>query len=162
MIQQTEFAEAYSQVHLPAKVALVVTERPIEGYNLITIEWFMRTSIQPPMFAISIAHSRFSHDCLEANRFFNLVYPSTELHPLCNLAGSNSGREMDKFKEGKVDWFPGKLHKLPILKESVVTLECEVITQVNSGDHTIYVGQVHYVWLDKDKELYYFEGKTKE
>jgi flavin reductase (DIM6/NTAB) family NADH-FMN oxidoreductase RutF len=159
MLQQTDFAQAYSLIHLPAKVALVVTEKPLEGYNLITIEWFMRTSIQPPMFAISIGHTRFSHDCLEAVRYFNLVLPSKELHSLCNLAGSNSGREMDKFKEGKVEFFPGKLHKLPVLKESTAVFECEVITQVKSGDHTIYVGQVQYNWFNPEKELYYFEGK---
>jgi flavin reductase (DIM6/NTAB) family NADH-FMN oxidoreductase RutF len=156
MIEQTEFSEAYARIHLPAKVALAVTEKPLGGYNLITLEWFMRTSIQPPMFAISIGHSRFSLDCLETNRFFNLVLPGEELHELCKLSGSNSGREIDKFDEGKVESFPGKLHKLPVLKESVATFECEVVTQVKSGDHTIYVGQVRYAWLNKEKELYYF------
>jgi flavin reductase (DIM6/NTAB) family NADH-FMN oxidoreductase RutF len=157
MLKQTDFAQAYSKIHLPSKVALAVTEKPMGGYNLITLEWFMRTSIMPPMFAISIGHSRFSKDCLEATRFFNLVFPSEDLHPLCKLAGSNSGREMDKFVEGKVDFFPGKLHKLPVLKESVVTFECEVVTQVNSGDHTIYVGQVHYSWWNDEIQLYYFK-----
>jgi flavin reductase (DIM6/NTAB) family NADH-FMN oxidoreductase RutF len=161
MMQQTDFAQAYALVHLPAKVALAVTEKPVGGYNLITIEWFMRTSIQPPMFAISIGHTRFSHECLQANRFFNLVIASPELHPLCNLAGSNSGREMDKFAAGNVQSLPGKLHKLPVLKEAVAVFECEVVTQVKSGDHTIYVGQVHYNWMNPGKELYYFERKDK-
>lgn len=162
MMQQTDFAQAYAMVHLPAKVALAVTEKPAGGYNLITIEWFMRTSILPPMFAISIGHTRFSHECLQANRFFNLVIPSLELHPLCNLAGSNSGREMDKFTVGKVQSLPGKLHKLPVLKEAVAVFECEVVTQVKSGDHTIYVGQVHYNWMDQDRALYFFDQKGKD
>jgi flavin reductase (DIM6/NTAB) family NADH-FMN oxidoreductase RutF len=157
MIEEVGFTEAYARIHLPAKVALAVTEKPLGGYNLITLEWFMRTSIQPPMFAISVGHSRFSLDCLETNRFFNLVFPGEELHQLCNLAGSNSGREMDKFIEGKVESFPGKLHKLPVLKESVATFECEVVTQVKSGDHNIYVGQVKYAWYNNEKELFYFK-----
>ena len=159
MLQQTDFAQAYALVHLPAKVALVVTEKPLEGYNLITIEWFMRTSIQPSMIAISIGHSRFSHDCLEANRYFNLVLPGDNLHPLCNLAGSNTGREMDKFAEGKVESFPGKLHKLPVLKDAVAVFECEVVTQVKSGDHTIYVGEARHSWMNPEQELYYFDKK---
>ena len=52
----TELSTAYAKVHLPAKVVLAVTQKPDGGYNLITLEWFMRTSIQPPMFAISIGH----------------------------------------------------------------------------------------------------------
>jgi flavin reductase (DIM6/NTAB) family NADH-FMN oxidoreductase RutF len=46
-----------------------------------------------------------------------------------------------------------------VLKDSVAVFECEVVTQVKSGDHTIYVGQVHYNWFNPDKELYYFEAK---
>lgn len=156
MIKQVDFAVAYSKVHLPSKVALVVTEKPLSGYNIMTIEWFMRTSMEPRMFAISIGHSRFTHECLEANRFFNLVLPSKELHQLCNFAGSNSGRETDKFAESMVEWLPGKLHKLPVLKESAAVFECEIVTQVNSGDHTIYIGEVHYSWVNDERELFYF------
>lgn len=159
MLNQVTFSEAYTAVHLPAKLALAVTAKPENGYNLITLEWFMRTSINPAMFAISIGHSRFSHECLEHNRYFNLVFPSTELHDLCSLAGSTSGRDTDKFAVGKVDFISGKLQKLPVLKAAVANLECEVVTQIRSGDHTIYIGQVYYSWLNQDASLYYYDRK---
>lgn len=154
-----EFTDVNSLIHLPAKVVLAVTEKPQGGYNLITLEWFMRTSIQPPMFAISIGHSRFTHDCLETNRYFNLVFPALDQKQLLSLCGSTSGRDIDKFEEGKVSSFAGKLNKLPVLKDAVANLECEIVSQVRSGDHTIYVGQVHYSWRDKDKELFYYTNK---
>lgn len=157
MVTQVSLADAYSAVHLPAKVILAVTEKPKSGYNLITLEWFMRTSINPVMFAISVGHSRYSFECLEQHKFFNLAFPSTELQPLVKLAGSTSGRDTDKFLTGNVDFQPGKLHKLPVLKEAVVNLECEVISQIRSGDHTIYIGQVHYSWLNNEKKLYFLD-----
>lgn len=156
MMQLTDLPKSYAKVHLPAKVALAVSQKPDGNFNLITIEWFMRTSIQPPMFAISIGSSRYSHDCLESNRFFNLVFPSVELKPLLSLCGSNSGRDMDKFTAGAVKSFPGKLHKLPILSDAVANFECEIVSQVRSGDHVIYIGQVHYSWQDEDKELFFY------
>ncbi len=156
MMQISDLPASYAAIHLPAKVALAVTVKPDGQYNLITIEWFMRTSIQPPMFAISIGHSRYSHDCLEENRYFNLVFPSMEQKDLLSLCGSNSGRDMDKFSAGDVQSFPGKLHKLPVLKDAVANFECEVVSQVRSGDHTIYVGQVHYCWQNVDKELFFY------
>ncbi|HRY84569.1 MAG TPA: flavin reductase family protein, partial [Candidatus Cloacimonadota bacterium] len=110
-----------------------------------------------PMFAISIGHSRFSHDCLEAHRYFNLVFPSLEMKALLSLCGSASGRDTDKFETGKVASFPGKLHKLPILSEAVANFECELITQVRSGDHNIYVGEVKYSWLNEEKELFFYK-----
>lgn len=149
-------SDVNSYVHLPAKAVLAVTQKPTEGYNLITLEWFMRTSIIPPMFAISVGHSRYSRECLEAHRFFNLVFPAIEQKSLLSLCGSTSGRDSDKFAVGEVSSFPGKLHKLPILKEAVANLECEIVTQVRSGDHIIYVGQVHYAWINQDKQLFYY------
>ncbi|MCB5267689.1 MAG: flavin reductase, partial [Candidatus Cloacimonetes bacterium] len=65
MMQKSNLPEAYAKAHLPSKVSLAVTQKPDGNYNLITLEWFMRTSIQPPMFAISIGHSRYSHECLQ-------------------------------------------------------------------------------------------------
>ncbi len=156
MMQICDLPTAYAKVHLPAKVALAVTQKPDGNYNLITIEWFMRTSIQPPMFAISIGHTRYSHDCLEGGRFFNLVFPSQDQKALLTLCGSNSGRDIDKFTAGEVKHIPGKLHKLPILTDAIVNFECEVVSQVRSGDHTIYVGQVQYSWIDKEHELFYY------
>jgi len=105
------------------------------------------------MFAISIGHSRFSHECLLENRFFNLVFPSVEMKPLCAMAGSTSGRDNDKFAQGAVETMPGKLRKLPVLKDAVAVFECEVTSQVRSGDHTIFVGEVRHCWANAGKEL---------
>ncbi|MDD3533983.1 MAG: flavin reductase family protein [Candidatus Cloacimonetes bacterium] len=157
MMQMHNLPEAYAKVHLPSKVALAVTQKPDGNYNLITIEWFMRTSIAPPMFAISIGHSRYSHDCLQDVRYFNLVFPSRDQKDLLSLAGSQSGRDIDKFSAGKVAFIPGKLHKLPILKDAAAVFECEVVTQVNSGDHTIFVGEVKYSWSNAEGEVFYYE-----
>lgn len=157
MMQLHNLPEAYAKVHLPSKVALAVTQKPDGNYNLITLEWFMRTSIAPPMFAISIGHSRYSHDCLQDVRYFNLVFPSRAQKDLLSLAGSQSGRDIDKFSAGKVSSIPGKLHKLPILKDAAAVFECEVVTQVKSGDHTIFVGEVKYSWSNAEEKVFYYE-----
>lgn len=156
MMTQHSLPEAYAKVHLPSKVALAVTQKPDGNFNLITIEWFMRTSIAPPMYAISIGHSRFSHECLLDSRYFNLIFPSLEMKPLLTLAGSNSGRDMDKFLAGGVQSFAGKLHKLPVLKDATACFECEVVSQVRSGDHTIFVGEVKYSWHNEEKNLFFY------
>jgi flavin reductase (DIM6/NTAB) family NADH-FMN oxidoreductase RutF len=156
MMKQSNLPEAYAMAHLPSKVCLAVTQKPDGNFNLITLEWFMRTSIQPPMFAISVGHSRYSHECLQDVRYFNLVFPSPSLKSLLSLSGSQSGRDIDKFTAGEVNWFPGKLHKLPILSDAIACFECEIVTQVKSGDHTIFVGEVKYSWKDEEKELFYY------
>lgn len=157
MMQKSSLPEAYAKAHLPSKVSLAVTQKPDGNYNLITLEWFMRTSIQPPMFAISVGHSRYSHECLQDVRFFNLVFPSLEQKELLTLSGSKSGREIDKFAAGDVKYIPGKLAKLPVLSDAIACFECEVISQVKSGDHTIFVGEVKHSWKNDEKELFFFK-----
>jgi flavin reductase (DIM6/NTAB) family NADH-FMN oxidoreductase RutF len=159
MMQLQNLPEAYAKVHMPSKVVLAVTQKPDGNFNLITLEWFMRTSIAPPMFAISIGHTRFSHECLQDNRYFNLVFPGKKLKDLLSLSGSQSGRDIDKFTAGEVEYIPGKLQKYPVLKAAAACFECEVVTQVKSGDHTIYVGEVKYSWGNAEEDFFYYDKK---
>lgn len=137
----------------PAKITMAIVKDKNDKFNAITLEWFMRTSIKPPMFAISVAHSRYSYECLQSFRYFNLCFPSPELVEMTKISGSKSGRDIDKFAECQVDYFPGKLAKLPIIRNAAATFECEIISQVKSGDHTIFAGEVKYAWYDPQKRV---------
>jgi len=150
---KSEFNKAYVASNKNKRVALAVVELPGGKANVITLEWFIKTSIEPPMFAISVGHKRFSHIALQENRYFNLVIPSVEMREETIYFGTNSGRDFDKFAETKVKTFPGKYKRLPILENAVANFECKIITQVNSGDHTIFVGEVKYSWVDENKEI---------
>jgi len=152
-MRREEFAKVSVATKHPARVALAIVKDKNDKYNMITLEWFMKTSINPPMFAISIGHTRYSHECLQNVRFFNLCLPSKEMIEVSKICGSKSGRDIDKFKLTGVEWFAGRLAKLPILKNAKANFECNVITQVRSGDHTIFVGEVKHSWLNEDKDV---------
>lgn len=142
----------------PAKIAMAVVRDAIrDRHNLITLEWFMRTSIEPAMFAISIGHNRYSHECLQNFRYFNLCFPSPEQVKEVIICGTRSGRDIDKFALENLTHFPGKLAKLPILRNAAANFECLVTTQVGSGDHTIFVGEVKYAWFDRTQRVICYE-----
>ncbi len=155
-MEQVKYEKAIKFIKKPAKIALAIVKDKIGKYNPITLEWFMRTSIKPPMFAISIGHTRYSHECLQNFRYFNLCFPSREMNKEALLCGTKSGRMVDKLKETKLEWFKGRLAQLPVIKGVVANFECEVVTQVKSGDHTIFVGEIKYSWLNKGKEMLLF------
>ncbi len=152
-MKREDFSKVSIATKHPARVALAIVKDKNDKYNMITLEWFMKTSINPPMFAISIGHTRYSHDCLQNFRFFNLCLPAKEMVEVSKICGSKSGRDIDKFEVTGVEWFSGRLAKLPILKEAKANFECKIITQVKSGDHTIFVGEVKHSWLDEEKEV---------
>lgn len=148
-----EFEKAYIASNRHKRVALAVVEQADGKPNIITLEWYMKTSINPPMFAISVGHQRYSHEALQQNRYFNLVIPSSEMKEDLVYCGTKSGRDYNKFAEIDIKFVPGKLKKLPILTAAVANFECKIITQVNSGDHTIFVGEVKHSWVNEKKEL---------
>lgn len=150
-MQRVEFSKALAVIKHPQKVAVAFVQIDDKKFNAITLEWFMRTSIEPPMFAISIGHTRYSHQCLQENRKFNLCFPSPQQKDFVKISGTKSGREIDKMAEIEGSWFKGRYAGLPILKNAAACFECDVITQVSSGDHTIFVGQVKYSWIEGEK-----------
>jgi flavin reductase (DIM6/NTAB) family NADH-FMN oxidoreductase RutF len=162
-MNRTEFVKASRKIKDPAKLAVAVTKDKNDKVNMITLEWFMRTSIKPPMFAVSIGHTRYSYECFQTFRKFNLMIPSKEMRDTVKICGSKSGRDIDKLDVCNEDSFKGRHSNLPIFRNAVANFECVTTSQVKSGDHTIFVGEVKYSWLNEDKELLLIEDlKTKE
>ena len=153
----TDFTTTIASTKNPSKIAIAVVKDKKDKINMITLEWFMRTSIKPPMFAISVGHTRYSYECLQNYRYFNLCIPSKEMVKATEICGTESGRNVNKLELINQDWFSGKLKKLPIFRDALANFECEVVTQVKSGDHTIFVGEVKYSWLNENKKILLFE-----
>lgn len=152
-MNECKYNHAVSRISRPSRLALAVS-KPIDGKpNIITLGWFMRTSIKPPMFAISVGHTRYSHDLLAENRHFVLAIPSIDMAEITMKCGLQSGRKINKIEEFKISTRKGKLTDIPLLSDAVVNFECKTVTQVRSGDHTIFVGEVKYAWQNQDEAL---------
>ena len=89
-MKRVEYAEANVKTKHPAKVVVAIVKDANGKFNPITLEWYMKTSIKPPMFAISIGHSRYSYECIQQNRYFNLCFPSKEMIEATMLWGTKS------------------------------------------------------------------------
>ena len=152
-MNRVDFNIAKKFIKHPAKIA-IISSKCEKKINLITVERLMRTSINPPMFAVSIGHNRYTHNCMEQNRYFNICFPSKEMQYIALLTGTKSGKDINKLSQiSPQEYFMGRFRRLPIFKNAVANFECETISQITSGDHTIYIGKVKYSWLNEEKEL---------
>ena len=91
---------------------VLVTVKAEKKVNIITLGWFMCTSIEPPMIAISIGHSRFSHDLILKEKEFGVSFVAHEMEKDMLFCGTHSGRDVDKFKETGLRPFPSKVSSL--------------------------------------------------
>jgi flavin reductase (DIM6/NTAB) family NADH-FMN oxidoreductase RutF len=129
-----------SELNGPRQVALV-TCRHADKDNIITIAWHMPTSFSPNLYAISIGKSRFSHDMISKSGVFCVNFISAEHEDGIRLCGTVSGRDTEKFKESGFD--PEECEKIdcPKIKQALGVLECRVASRLETGDHTIFVGE---------------------
>ncbi len=123
----------------PEVLAWAVAEH--EGQRSICpVGWTMRTSSTPPMMAVSVAPSRFTHWLIDGAGAFVLAYPGRDLAQATQYCGSHSGRDVDKFAYAGVTALPGQRVAAPVIAECEVNLECRVVDRFTTGDHSIFVG----------------------
>ena len=126
----------------PYNYVLAVTLDNKNKPNIIGLAWWTFVSWNPKMMVISIGHERYSHECIEYCKEFVLCFPSKEQKYGAWLCGDKSGRDVDKFKETGFKIIPSKIVKPPIIEGSTVEYECKVINKIETGDHTVYVGEI--------------------
>ena len=124
--------------------------------NAIGLGWWTFTSWEPPMIAISVGHARYSHECLDACKEFVLCFPSAELARPAWKSGRASGRTFDKFGEGGLVAVPAKQVKPPVIEGSTAAFECKVVSQLDTGDHTLYVADVVEMHGSPDKVVHLY------
>lgn len=133
----------------PERVCWVVAE--YEGQRSICpLGWKMNTSGSPPMMAISVAPQRFTHDLIAGSGEFVLSWPGEDLAQATLFCGTKSGRDVDKFEAMKLTVIKGKHVASPLIAQCVANLECKLVGQMTSGDHTIFVGEVLAWWINED------------
>jgi flavin reductase (DIM6/NTAB) family NADH-FMN oxidoreductase RutF len=118
--------------------------------NIITLAWAMPTSINPPLVAISVSPRRYSHGLIEETREFVVNVPTMDILKEAFLCGVLSGRNHDKFKEAGLTTLPAKKVKPPIIKECVAHLECKLYSKFQTGDHTIFIGEIIEAYANKE------------
>ncbi|MEW6600806.1 MAG: flavin reductase family protein [Nitrospirota bacterium] len=126
----------------PFPYALLVTLDKRDRPNIMGISWWMFTSWDPLMIAISVGQAKYSHECLEHHKEFVLCFPSEGQEKDAWTCGTKSGRDIDKFQETEFRTAHSKCVKPPIIEGSTVAYECKIFKQIDTGDHTVYFANV--------------------
>ena len=126
----------------PFPYVLAVTLDKRERPNIIGLSWWMFTSWDPLMIAISVGNEKYSHECLIHNKEFTLCFPSEGQEKDAWLCGTKSGKAIDKFQETGFKPVHSKNIKPPMIEGSTVAYECKVVKHLETGDHTQHIANV--------------------
>lgn len=140
----------------PYPYTLVVTVDKEGKPNIMGVSWWTLTCVQPPMIAISIGHTRYTHECLENCKEFVICFPSEEQAKGAWLCGTKSGRKATKIAEAGFTTIPSKVVRPPVIDGSTLAYECKVIWQMECGDHTLYNAEAMAIHGDPQKAKHLF------
>ncbi len=118
--------------------------------NPISLGWFMITSAVPPMMAISVGLKRYTLEALRHSGEFTVAFPSEEMAEEVLFYGTHSGRDMDKLQKFGARVSPTRVIDCVVLDEAVANFECKVASEMQTGDHVIFVGEVVASWVNTE------------
>ncbi len=138
------FLYAYPRqtVLITTRAKIDILGKEIEKDNIITIDWHMPVSFKPALYAISIGKTRLSHEMLRKSECFVVNFMPYSLKDKVLFCGRTSGKLIDKFKGTGFTKKEAATIDCPIIKQSLAYLECSVISELDAGDHTIFIGKV--------------------
>jgi len=145
----TDFESAIQRKY-PEGVAIAIARDAQGRYNPITLCWVMRTSLAPPMLAISIGLTRHSLSAVRHAREFVVAIASTSMRADALFHGSKSGRDLDKLKACGTQTQPARVIDGVLLADAVANFECRLVGELQTGDHVIFAGQVVAAHMNQD------------
>jgi len=114
----------------------------VEKPNVMTADWVTPLSFSPQMLGVAIGHGRYTHSLIERWKEFVVAVPTIELLRDVWIAGTLSGAKQNKIDKLGLTLIESKKVKVPSIKECQANLECKVVNEVETGDHTFFVGEI--------------------
>lgn len=118
--------------------------------NVMTAAWAMPASHIPPMLAVAIGPTRYTHELILDSGEFVINIPGAALIDAVWCCGTNKGQALDKFAHCNLTTLPAKRVSAPLIKECIGAIECRLTNSPAAGDHTIMVGEILAAWANPD------------
>ncbi len=134
----------------PEGVALAIVRDANGVDNPITLGWTMITSQKPPLLAMAVALTHHSRTLVEEAKEFVLAFPSADMAAECLYYGTHSGRDVNKFAERPLEVMPATQVNTILIKNAVANFECRLHSQLETGDHMLFVGEVVAAHMHED------------
>jgi flavin reductase (DIM6/NTAB) family NADH-FMN oxidoreductase RutF len=152
-VDDAQFKLALS--HFASGVTIVTTEHDGKPYGM-TVASFASLSLHPPLVLVCIEKSVKTHEAIGAAGKFGVSILTQQQGDISSRFAS---RRDDKFDGVEVTRGP---LGVPLIANSLTTLECSVRETLPGGDHTIFVGEVSDVQTREGEPLLYFRSGYRE
>lgn len=121
--------------------------REKDEVNGFTASWVTQGSFEPPLVVMAVRAEGSSHGMILRTRKFSLNVLRSDQKELAAVffkpqKGLGGRFEAAPYRFGNLG--------LPIIENSIGAVECEVLGQVEHGDHTVFVAEVKSAEINED------------
>ncbi len=140
--------------HFRRNTGLLVSMDKNGKPNVMALDWKTIEEFKGnPVIRATVAYSRYTYKLLteEVNEF-TVNIPSDKIYHAVDIAGSYSGRNTNKFKEAGLETIPGKRTKVPTIKDSLLSYECQIVhsSKSNMSSHHYFYGKILIAYASND------------
>ncbi len=139
----------------PLPAVLVSCGADAEEYNMLTLSWVGTICTNPAMCYISVRPERHSYEIIKRTKQFVINLTNEDMAYATDWCGVRSGKEYNKFAEMRLTPQKGEKVNAPIILESPLSIECEVVDIKELGSHHMFIANVVNIQADSryiDKE----------
>lgn len=122
--------------------AVLVSCGNMEKSNILTVAWTGIINTNPARVYISVRPERYSYNLIKESGEFVINLTNEKLAYATDWCGVRSGAKYDKFKEMNLTKEKAEFVKVPLIKESPVSVECKIVEEKNYGSHTMFIAEV--------------------
>lgn len=136
--------------------------------GIISIGWMTPTSFEPFLLLASVGSGgketgdrayRVCYSLINETKEFGLNVPTPKLVDAITKVGTTHSDEVDKYTENGLTPMTPKKIGAPLISECFLNVECKVIEQLITGDHTVFVAEPVAAYMNDDVIV---DGKFSE
>ena len=146
-IDPREFRNTLGRFATGVTVITAEVDGEIHG---MTANAFMSVSLDPPLVLVSVDNRAHLIDFLNTSKRYG-VSILTEDH--VDYSNHFAGRGMEELDVPFV-----RINDIPLLDGAMAHLVTRVAQAIPAGDHTLYLGQVEYLWWQDKRPLLFYAG----
>lgn len=132
----------FSKLLHPRPVVLVCSISKEGKPNVMACSWVTPVSEEPPLVALALWRKGYTHGLIEEVKEFTVNVPPSSLLKQVWIAGTKSGRRVDKIALTGLKLAPAKKVKPPVVEDCIGHLECRLTSFTRVGECNLYVGEV--------------------
>lgn len=116
----------------------------------MTANAFMSVSMDPKLITVSVDERAHMHEKIQkAAHFAVSVLGEEQTETSMHFAGQKKQQNVE------FAW----LHGMPVIKDALANIVCELYNSYKVGDHTLYIGKVTDIETRQGDPLVFYQGK---